>query len=234
MGVAAVPLAIMAAAQAAKSYNTYKTAKKQDKILARGISQQADLERQNAARAQQELAKIEAGMGEGESGFQQRYNKQLQLKQAEAMAGLMGERGDISEAGEEKQAASAAGAGDYGGLFSSLFAGLDAPAEKRLQEGISRLGMGTEFQTTRREAAAADYLARLKAAGVRRNPWIDLAAGIGQGVAGGMMMGGAPTGPATIAGSGGQTPQQFFAAPSLPNMPPQMPGYSIGPFGSGG
>lgn len=220
----AVPLIIMAVAAGAQAYNTHQTAKKRDQALARGIEKQAKIEQRNAEQAKRFMDELEAGGEAGSGTFQDRYSKQLKLKQAEAMQGLV-RHGGQSDAAKSKAAAGESSANEYGGFFAKNFGDIDDENVQRLNEGIKHLGLGTNFSVSGREAQAQDYLARLKAASIQRNPWIDILSSVGMAYAGGMPFG------ATSA-AGGATMNPMISAtsgatlPGLANM--SVPGNSYG------
>ena len=192
MGVAALPYVALVAAAGAQAYNTNQQAKKQDAALAEGIRQQSQTQRRASQQIDQSLADIAQSSPADEAaaareGYQQAVRGTEQQAQAgQALSGLS------SAYDAASRDASKTASGNVSNI-ASLLSRIDAPLQQRRGEGVRVGNLGTELSILSRTAQGQDQLARLKAAAIRRNPWIDaFAAGL-QGYAGGAMGAGGST-----------------------------------------
>ena len=147
--------------------------------------------------------------GERQSALQQ-YGEALrgseqQAAAGQALAGLSSEYDAATSANEAKSQA-------YLGKLTDVLSRLDAPMMQRQREGFGMQGLGRDLSVIGREAQGIDWLANMRAQGVRRNPYIDaLAAGL-NAYAGGVGAGGASAGTAaTTAGGIGAGAARFGA-----------------------
>lgn len=220
MGQAAIPIALALASAGASAYNTAKTANKQDKILAQGIREQGELQQQANRRLNDTINYFEGSTpDEIKAQITSQMGRQLQLKRAQALAALQ-QPGGASEASQEAAQKAGLSAQDYAKTLAGLFGRIDAPVEQRRNEGFQRIDLGDDLSVTGRNSRALDYLTRLKASGVRRNPWLDiLSAGL-SGASTGVALGGGGgiAGSGTVGGSQ-LTPQQFYSASSAASLP---------------
>lgn len=197
-------------------YNTSKTAKKQDRIAAQGIRDQAEQQRKANARMNETLKTFEeSDAGSIEDELSSRYSQAMLQKRGQALAGVNG----VGDAGEEWADSGIASTLARSGLFGDLAAGIDAPIDQRQAEGIERTDLGSDLGVYGRNSNAIDYLTRLRSAGVQRNPWLDILSAGMSGFAGAAGSGFGGKSGATIAGSGGQTPQQFFNQNNAVSLP---------------
>lgn len=190
MGAAAIPLIMSVAAAGVSEANNRKTLRKQDRETARGIQEQAKIQREANARLNQTLDKTESSSAEPlrEQGMS-RMNKTIASKRQKALESL-NQEGDISDAAKKLQSESGANATDYAGNLAGLFSIIDAAGEQRLGEGNMRGDLGMDFSRLGGDASQAGFLARLRAQQHRDNPWLSIAAaGLG-GAAQGMASGG--------------------------------------------
>lgn len=232
MGQAAIPIALAVAAAGTSAYNTAKTAKKQDRALAEGIRKQGDIQREANKRLNESLMFFEKSSAEPiQAELSDKFRNRLRLQQALALSGLEGS-GDLSDAAVMAAAKARGIATDYGDFLEGVFSRIDAPGEQRRREGEERTDLGKDLSIHERNSRAEDYLARLQASSIRRNPWLDiLAAGL-SGASGGLAAGGggamaglasAGAGATNVPGSA-LPPSAFYSASSaaqpLPGMTP--------------
>ena len=222
MGVeTAVILAIAGAA--ASQINTRRTAKKQDRATAEGIRRQSEEQRLANARLNETLQFFEESeAGDIRESLSKRYTDQLRLKQAQGLAGFdtAGDSSDAFKGRAAKRSGEVVGRAD---VLQDLFSTIDASGDQRLQEGFERGDLGSDLSVFGRNSAAEDFLTRLRVNSIQRSPILDMVAaglsGASSGVAGGGGFNFPATAGATIAGSGGQSPQTFFNATSASRLP---------------
>ena len=197
-----------------QQYNQAQTAKKQDRIAARNIKDQAELQRQANARLNDQLTTLETSTPDDE--YAQRSSdirKQLRLKQAMGLAGIQNAGGGeaITSAAEEGRGKAI----DYGDFINSAVSAMDAPVLQRQGERFMMADTESNLNKIRRNSAQRDALMRLRMAGVRDNPWLTmLAQGLsaysGAAAGGAFSGGGTSSGAGGLANLGGQTPQNFY------------------------
>jgi hypothetical protein len=225
MGAAAVPIALAVGGALVNRINTTRTARKQDSATAEGIRRQAEEQRKANAKINETLNFFqESEAGDIRDRLSQRYTDQLRLKQAQGLAGF-DTAGDSSDAFKGRSAQRQSDVVGRADVLQDLFSRIDAADDQRLLEGFERGDLGSDLSINARNSAAENYLTQLRLASIQRSPWLDiLAAGL-SGAASGTASGGAfgrGGVPATIAGSGGQTPQTFFSASSAARLPRQV------------
>lgn len=195
-----IALGAAAAAAAASAYNTRQTVKKADSALAEGIRKRAATQR----RSDQAVDKLISETGKSRpdaAATLGQYQQALQGTEANAQAGQA-----LSGLSKEYDAATTAGNANRQasvGKVAGLLSQIDAATQQREREGQMRSNSGMDLGVLEREAQGTDFLAKLKAQSVRRNPWLDaFAAGL-NAYAGGMGGGTSAAGAATGSGAGG-------------------------------
>jgi len=212
-----VAVGVAVASAAVSQYNTAKTAKRQDRNAAAGIAEQSRLQREANARTDQQIDDLAQSGPEDE--FRTRSGQirdQQRRKQGMALAGITNTGGGDAVT----QMAEAAGgqAVGYGDDINEWLSGMAAPGLQRQGEAFQRADVESSLNSLRRDSAQQDYLTKLKASGIRRNPWLDmLSTGLSaysgaKGFGGGSTMAGAG-GQANL---GGMSPQQFYGATPQP------------------
>ena len=193
MGQAAIPIVLALASTAATTYNTNQTAKKRDADVARGI-------RENSKKQEQADQKINQNLDEMEGSRSIDFRDELQAsfldtiakKRLQAQAGLDTAGGTSSAykdaAGGAKVASSA-----YGGKIANLLAGIDAAGNQRQSENSGKIDLGMDLNKFGRDAEQNSFLAQLRAARHRDNPWISMGAAGLSGAAAGYGGGGSGT-----------------------------------------
>ena len=163
------PAIIAAVAAAAVSgYNQYNTARKQDRIAAQGIAEQAKLQREANTRLNKQLDELETSTPDDEyASRSSQIRNQLRRKQAIGLAGIQNTGGGdavttMAEAGRGK-------AVDYGDFINEAVSGIDAPALQRQGERFMFADTESGLNFLRRNSAQQDAMTRLRMAGVREN-----------------------------------------------------------------
>jgi len=185
-----IGMALAGAAAGANAYNTNRTLNKQDQQVAAGIRRQQQTQREADARVAQELAKVKASNPQDEAAAnQEAMLAQIAGAQAKARRGF---QMPGAASADYRQAAGAAGAGatDYASQIASLLAQTDAAQQQRQQEGFDRADLATDIGVIARRSQGDQFVNDLKVRGIRRNPWIDMAAQAAQGYAIGSIAGG--------------------------------------------
>ena len=180
----ATALALAAAAGSAglTAYNTKKTADRQDRTAADGIRKQADNQRQVNARLNQTISEAQKSNPDDERKTTQgQYLNQLLASMGQAKTGLA-KRG-ISEQFDEQAAGASADIGSYGNDIASLFSRMDAPILQRQGEQTAYGNLGMDLDVMGGNVRGDAFLNDLKLKSIRRNPWLDLAAGLASGYA---------------------------------------------------
>lgn len=192
---AAVAATIIAAGAAA--YNTNRVAKKQDQAIAQGIREKSRVQRNADAKIADELTNLERSTSADEQQTTLgQYQDALRGTERQAQAGQA-----LTGLSKEYDAATGAAQGRTSGYLDQVINSLsriDAAGLQRQGEGMRMNDLGANLSVLGREAGGIDYLANLRAQGVRRNPGIDaFAAGLnayGGGLGGGATAGNIKTG----------------------------------------
>ncbi len=176
MSWVAVAAAIVAAA--ASAYNTNRVAKKQDQAVAQGIREKARVQRNADAKIAEELTSLEKSTSADEQQTTLgQYQDALRGTERQAQAGQA-----LAGLSKEYDAATSAAQGrtsDYLSQVVNSLSRIDAAGLQRQGEGMRMADLGTNLSVLGREAGGIDYLANMRAQGVRRDPAIDaFAAGL--------------------------------------------------------
>jgi len=199
------------AAAVVQQYNAAQVQKKQNRATVASIAEQAKNQREANLKINENLDKLEQSTSQDEyQGRSSQIRNQLRQKQAMALAGIQNTGG--GEAVTEMAEAARPTAVGYGDDINRWISGIDAPMLQRQGESWDRANVENRLNRLRRDSAQEDALLRLKLAGIRPNPWLDilsqgLSAYATSGFGGKTMSGGGQP----ISGLGGQTAQQFYA-----------------------
>ena len=185
-----VPIIAAVVAAGASYYNTRQVAKKQDQALAAGIREKAKRQQKADQQITETIDKIGGSSADAErqSALKQ-YGDALRGTEAnaqagQALAGLSAEYDAATTANQTKK-------DQYLASLTDTLSKMDAPGMQRMKEGFLAGNLGQNLSIIGREAEGIDYLARMKASNVRRNPWIDaVAAGLNAYAGGGSSFGG--------------------------------------------
>jgi hypothetical protein len=169
-----IPLAATVIGSGAQYYNTRQTAKQQDRIAAQGIRTQAAKQRQADSLVDTRIDEF-ADSSPDAQREQALTDYLTQLRTARGSAqgttnvpGASGRyQADTESAGADIQ--------NYGSRAADILSRISAPSRQRQDEAIRTGRLGADLGGVARESSGEDYLTRLRAAGVQRNPWIDAA-----------------------------------------------------------
>lgn len=177
-----VPLVATALAAGGTAINTRNVAKKQDNVAAQGIRTQAETQRRVNARLNQTLQDTAASTGEASRKKSNvTYLDAIRRKLADGTAPLQA-RGISSE--YDAAATGAAGdAQDYAGTIAGLLSRIDAGTQQREAEGNLMGDFKFDVAPLAGNVQGDEFLNKLRLAAVRRNPYIDAAAGAASGYA---------------------------------------------------
>ena len=180
-----VPYVVAAVTTAATAYNTKRTADDQDQAAAAGIREQGKTQREANARLNRTLDQTSASRIDDSKGvLGQQYLDQVQRAMQQANTGLTA-RGLSADFDQLAGGARAANA-DYGALTADLLATMDAAKLQRVAEGNAFGDTGMDLDRLSGNVRGTQHLTGLRMNGIRRNPYIDIVAGLMQGAAGGM------------------------------------------------
>jgi hypothetical protein len=192
-----VPAIISAVSTGAGVYHTKQVADDQDKMAARGITAQQAKQRQIDERLSNEISNLESSSPEDERAqSMEQFMQQLRATRGEAEGSpTVGSQ----RYGQDTQA-SQAGIGNYGEKLAGTASRINAVGEQRRNENFSLNRAAGDVTGLAREASGESFLNRLRMQGVQRNPWIDAASQLGNGIAGGMAASGGQSIDPTLAG----------------------------------
>ena len=194
-----VPYVVAAVTTAATTYNAKRTADKKDEAAAAGIREQGKTQREANARLNRTLDQTGASrIDEPRAALGKQYLDQVQRAMQQANTGLTA-RGLSADFDQLAGGARAANA-DYGALTADLLATMDAAKLQRVAEGNAFGDTGMDLDRLSGNVRGTQHLTGLRMNGIRRNPYIDIVAGLMQGAAGGMGGGGGAAAPATSGG----------------------------------
>jgi hypothetical protein len=178
-----VPAIISAVSTGAGVYHTKKVAQDQDKMAAQGITAQQAKQRQIDERLSGEISNLEGSSPEDERAqSMEQFMQQLRATRSEA-AGTPTVGSD--RYGQDTET-SQAGVQNYGQKVADIFSRIRSASDQRRNEGFLLNRAGSDVAGVAREASGENFLNRLRMGGIQRNPWVDAASQIGNGVAAGM------------------------------------------------
>jgi hypothetical protein len=215
----AIALALAAASAGAGIYNQNRMASQQDRQAAAGIRQQQENQRQANERLNQTLRfQQEAKPEQTRAVIDDQFMRQVQAKLGQAQAGVRQGSGAAYEDASREAAGKIA---QTAATDAGLLARIDSPVVQRQQEGFRYGDLGMDLDILRGNVQGDQFLNNLRMRGIRRNPYIDAAAGIAGGAAQGMMAG---------AGTAANAPAYGTIAPVAyqNNLPWALPRYAGG------
>lgn len=170
-------LGLAAASAGAQYYNTERTARKQDSALAESLRGQGQRQREADSKVAEEVGKIEGSTAEqARREALDGYVNALRSRRGKIQAGLTPDFG--SDRFREDAAAAAAGTEDYAQRNAALMSRIDAPAMQRQDEAFSQGRLATDLSLIGRESRGQSFIDDLRLRAIRRNPRIDLLAGL--------------------------------------------------------
>lgn len=155
--------------------------RKQDRTAARGIIEQAAIQRQAGERVNQQIQELNASNPDAErAAATQDFVTALQrARLTQGGEGLETPGGAVSDRFKTGADEARAAAGGENVRLAGQLARIDAPAYQRVKEGQRMAAAGSDLGLLSGTSAAQDYLMKLKLAGIAPNPWVDAA---GQGL----------------------------------------------------
>lgn len=199
----AIALALAAAAAGTQYYNTQQTNKRLDRQTVASIQNQQGIQKEANAKVLQTLSDVDASSPAGErQRAADEYLKQVQGAQKLARTNLQ-QRG-LSDEYDEGAVQAGDKAQEYATNIGSLMASIDAPSAQRANEGFRFGDLATDIGLVGSKSRGQQFVDALKAKGIRRNPYLDAAAALMNGAAGGVGTGSA-VGAAAGSGGGGFT-----------------------------
>lgn len=172
-----VAMAAMAAAAAASAYNTKQTAKRQDNQLAESIRNQSKLQKEQDARINEEVNKLgNSTMEDSRAKRMDQFMQQLGRNRQNMTAGLSPQFGSDAFVADSTQAAN--DSMDEANNTAELLARIDAAGMQRQAEGTSFGRLATDTELMKRRSAGQQFMDDIRLRAIRRNPNIDLAAGL--------------------------------------------------------
>ncbi|WP_287278531.1 hypothetical protein, partial [Ralstonia sp.] len=197
MGQLAIPLVMAAASAATSAVNTRRTERRQDRLMADGIREQARKQRQVDARINSELDGLtKSSAARDRADALSEYVAQIAGNRGN-IAALGNQAGRVSDAYADAASDAALGVADETEARAGLMAIQDGSGRQRQGEGRAQTRLGGDIGLLSGEAGGLDRLNRMRVAGVRRNPWLDFAS-----AALGALAGAGAGGAAAGAGSG--------------------------------
>lgn len=173
----ALALAAMAAAAGGEYYNTQNTARRQDQAAADSIRNQSLLQKKADVQVNDTVQKL---AGSNASTAQKArlddYLSTLQRNKATTTAGLTPTIGSNTFKADAANAAN--DANGYATKTAGLMASMDAPGIQRQAEGFDYGKLGTDLGLIGRQSQGQSFLDQVRMNGIRRNPNIDLGAGL--------------------------------------------------------
>lgn len=197
-----IGLAVSALAGGLQYENQRRTTNKQDAQAAQGIRQQGRKQAEVDKRVNDEVEKLKGSTAEDER--RQRmgdYMQTIQRSKGGITAGLTPQVG--SEAFKDDSGAAAQGAQAATTERAGMLSAVDAAGMQRQGEGFGFGNLATDVGRISREARGDAFIDELRLRAIRRNPWMDLAAGMAGGAGGAMLSGSGGGGGGNAAAKGG-------------------------------
>lgn len=170
------------AAAVATEENGRRTANKADSVAAAGIRKNGAMQEEANKRLNKTISDAKASTSDDARKTQQaQYLQTVRAQLGQANSGLAAK--GLSSQFDALAGQEGAQTKDFGDTLSGLMARMDAPVLQRQKEANSYGNLGMDFTRIGSDMSGNDFLTRLKAGGVRRNPWIDLGASAANGYA---------------------------------------------------
>lgn len=205
-------IALVGAALAAKNQND--AIKRQDRATSAGILQRMEATRNQSAAIQKALANLRAS-NDAPQVAQGNKDYLHALATATPMGSQPAQVGALSDAYRQAAGAADASSRDAAGKTAGLMAITDAPALQRQGESVAIGRLGSVLQGINSAANDQYNQTRLKVAGIRPNPWINLVASGMQAYGTGALAAGGVSGSGSSAIKGGDTANYWGSGSSL-------------------
>ncbi len=155
--------------------NQNQTMRRQDDAAAAAIRRNMQLQDQANQRVAQAIQQqSQSNPAAAQQSQMQQYLQQLQQAQQLAQQRLL--RGGFGSAYDQRAAQDISNENDYANQMAGLMSAVDAPTLQRQQEAINLGNLGTGLGVIGSDASGNENTARLNAAGLRANPWLQAAA----------------------------------------------------------
>lgn len=183
---AEVGLIISAVGAGASAINTQQSLKRQDRQAAAGILRQSREQEAADRRVREHVAGLEQSTDVAERGaaladFQQALRQGRDATETGLTGTQVGGERFVERAGQAAERLKTGGQ-----AMAERLAIIDGVLRQRTREGLETGRVGVDLTGIGGNIDMEDYLMRLRMAGERPNPWVDLAAGLAQSVGGGM------------------------------------------------
>ncbi len=173
MGAAALPIALTLAGGAVSEFSNRRTAKKQDREIAQGIIKQGKIQDESKAALDKTLNFAESSQPEPfRADLQGNFLKQLRAAGASVNDDTPG---GVSDAFKSRSTAAKGESNALAESVAGLFARIDAPGQQRQAEQFRFGDNAITNSILARNSAQEDFLARLRASGIRPNPFLKVA-----------------------------------------------------------
>lgn len=203
MGVVAplIPYIVAAVGAGVSYHNSQETAHRQDEILAQGIRQREDRQKQIDSRTGKLIKDIgDSNPDQDKQDANSKYLDVLLANKNNTDASV----GSVAGASQDYQVGQKAALGDigkYGTDVAGLMSRIDAPQAQRRRESVMQGDYGVDLDQIKRATDGDSYLNNLKLQSVHRNALEDAFAAAAEAY-GASAAGGAGAGAATVAGNG--------------------------------
>ena len=185
-----IPLVVSLVAAGAQQYNSSQTAKKRDADIAQGIRNSANQQKKADSAINENLDDLSKSRVEPfKNELQDQFIQRIRAKQALGTDNI-DSAGGVSDAFKKGSVNAKTGATDYAGVIANLLSSVDAAGNQRTAEKTSAGNTGMDLLRFGRNSEQDAFLAQMRAARHRDNPWISIAASGAQGYASGLAGGG--------------------------------------------
>lgn len=185
------------ASMVVSQYNANKTAKKQDKAAAASFETQSKIQREANVRQMAQLDDLaKSDPTDEKSQRSSDIRAQLRKNQAMALAGMNPTGG--GQAVQDAIAGAGSEATGYGDFINESLSGIDAPIMQRQGEAFQAGDVESQLNRLRRNSSQEDNLLRLRQAGIRPSPLLNMISTGLSAYAGAKGFGGSPS---TLAGT---------------------------------
>lgn len=197
-----IPAVVAAVGAGASYYNTTQTAKRQDNELTRQIMAQGQRNRQADSAVSEAILAQQGSNPEAErQKASDAYLERLRRTRPNANAGF-GQIGAVSDRFADSAQDAANDIDATGAQTADIYSRMDAPLRQRQNEGVAFGRLGSEIGRIGLMSDSDAYLSDLRMRSIRRNPWIDAAAGAAGMYASGYQPSSAAAGSTAAAGFG--------------------------------
>jgi hypothetical protein len=179
-GAEIIPLIASAVGTGASVYTQQQALRARDQEAARGIMEQANLQRQGAQRVSQNIQELQKSTPDTErQAAQNDFMAALQKAKLTQGGPGLSDVGGASERFAEDVSGARKAAGAESADTAGTLARIDAPVYQRQREATAAGATASDLALLARKSAGEDFLTQLRIATHNPNPWVE---GIGQGL----------------------------------------------------